>query len=340
LTPMESERPDERISAARLSPFLTAADGNRDAALDLGGDVNLWLLALCSIEGVSGSVIAREALRAGGLPRLLEGEIADRTRAGEATRRTLARELPTLDRHVERAREVVGAAEANVGARLVTVLDGEYPANLRVLRSPPPFLFYRGELRGEDSCSVAVIGTRDATDQGRSRARRLGEQLVAGGVTVVSGLAKGIDTEAHTATLNAGGRTIAVVGTGIRCTYPREDAALADRIAESGAVISQFWPDAPPTRSTFPMRNAVMAGISLGSAVIEAGELSGARMQARIALEQGRHVFLMASLVECEGWAQGCLQRGAIEVCEVWDVLQRLRPPQQPPREQLTLGLA
>ena len=178
-------------------------------------------------------MIAREALRAGGLPRLLEGEIAERTRAGEATRRTLARGLPALDRHVERAREAVGAAEASVGARAVTVLDGEYPANLRVLRSPRPFLFYRGELRGEDSCSVAVIGTRDATDQGRSRARRLGEQLVAGGVTVVSGLAKGIDTEAHTATLSAGGRTIAVVGTGILCAYPRENA-LADRIAESG----------------------------------------------------------------------------------------------------------
>lgn len=96
-------------------------------------------------------------------------------------------------------RAVVDAAKAKVGARLLTVLDDEY-----VLRSPPPFLFYRGELRGEDWYSVAVIGTRDATDQGRSRARRLAEQLVAGGVTVVSGLARGIDTEAHTATLDAG----------------------------------------------------------------------------------------------------------------------------------------
>ena len=119
---------------------------------------------------------------------------------------------------------------------------------------------------------------------------------------------------------------------------PEGERALADRIAESGAVISQFWPDALPTRSTFPMRNEVMAGISLGSVVIEAGAPSGARMQARIALEQGRHVFLVASLVGREGWAEGCLQRGAIEVREA--ILQRLRPPQQPPREQLTLGLA
>lgn len=312
----------------------------------IGGEVNFRLLALCSIKGVNGSVIAREALRTGGLSRLLDGEITERTPAGEATRRALARELPTLDRHVERAREAVGAAEAKVGARLVTVLDdGEYPANLRVLPSPPPVLFYRGELRREDACSVAVIGTREATREGRSRAGRLAEQLVAGGVTVVSGLARGIDTRAHSATLDTGGRTIAVVGAGILCTYPPESAALADRIAESGAVVSQFWPDEPPTRSTFPMRNAVMAGISLGSAVIEAGPRSGACMQARIALEQGRHVFLMASLVERERWAERCLQRGAIEVGEVGDILRRLSPFEPPHRrsgrrDQLTLGLA
>jgi DNA processing protein len=116
-------------------------------------------------------------------------------------------------------------------------------------------------------------------------------------VTVISGLAKGIDTEAHMATLEAGGRTIAVIGTGILDTYPTENSALAERITEDGAIVSQFWPDAPPTRYSFPMRNAVTSGISQATAVIEAGATSGAMMQARIALEQGKGAFLTASLV-------------------------------------------
>ena len=296
----------------------------------MGDEANLRLLALCSIAGVNANVIAREALRASGLSGLLEGEVVERSRHSEATRGALARELPTTDRRLDRMREVVGAAQAKVGARVVTVLDhAEYPANLRVLRSPPPFLFYRGELRGADSCSLAVIGTREATDEGRWRARRLAAQLVADGVTVVSGLATGIDAEAHAATLDAGGRTIAVVGTGILRTYPKENAALADRIAEAGAVVLQFWPDASPTRSSFPMRNAVMSGISQGSVVVEAGPKSGARMQARIALKQGRHVFLMASLVKREEWAERYLQRGAIEVRQVEDILRWLHAPAQ-----------
>lgn len=127
---------------------------------------------------------------------------------------------------------------------------------------------------------------------------------------MISGLARGIETEAHTATLEASGRTIAVVGTGILRTYPRENAALADRIAQNGAVVSQFWPDAPPTKYSFPMRNAVMSGISQGTAVIEASATSGAKMQARIALEQGKRAFLMASLVTREEWAQRYLGRG------------------------------
>lgn len=308
--------------------------------------MNLRLLALCSIDGVNWNVIAREVLRAGGLARLLTGEVAETSRDGEATRMRLTGELPTLDERVERMRELVGLAEQRVQARLVTVLDRDaYPSNLRVIPSPPPFLFYRGELRRDDARSVAVVGTRQASDEGRLRARRLAEKLTADGVTVISGLATGIDTEAHTATLDAGGRTIAVVGTGILRTYPKENAGLAERIAETGAVVSQFWPDASPTRYSFPMRNAVMSGISQGSAVIEASATSGAKMQARIALEQGKRAFLMASLVTREEWAQRYLERGAIEVHEVEDILRWLRTPEQvqqqsSQRDQLALELA
>lgn len=309
-------------------------------------EMNLRLLALCSIDDVNWNVIAREALRPGGLARLLAGEVGETSRDGDATRRRLAEELPTLDERVEQARIMVAEAGAKVGARLVTVLDrAEYPSNLRVIPSPPPFLFYRGELQRDDARSVAVVGTRQASEEGRLRAGRLAEKLTSEGVTVISGLARGIDTEAHTATLDASGRTIAVIGTGILRTYPKENAALADRIAQNGAIVSQFWPDAPPTKYSFPMRNAVMSGISQGTAVIEASATSGAKMQARIALEQGKRAFLMASLVTREEWAQRYLGRGAIKVHDVEDILRWLRTPEQveqqsSQRDQLTLELA
>jgi DNA processing protein len=120
-----------------------------------------------------------------------------------------------------------------------------------------------------------------------------------------------------------------VIGTGILRTYPKENAGLAEQIVERGAIVSQFWPDAPPTRYSFPMRNAVMSGISQGTAVIEASSKSGAKMQARFALEQGKRAFLMASLVTQEEWAQRYLLRGAIEVKQVDDVLRWLRTTDQ-----------
>jgi DNA processing protein len=308
-------------------------------------DGNLRLLALCSITDVNWHVVAREAMRHG-IDRLLEGEISEASRDGQLTRQRLQAGLPDIDDHLERVRDLVGRALDEVSARLVTVLDrNEYPSNLRVIPNPPPFLFYRGELRRDDARSVAIVGTRQATDAGRSRAHLLAEKLATDGVTVISGLARGIDTAAHTATLAMGGRTIAVVGTGILRTYPKENAGLAEQIAEHGAVVSQFWPDAPPTRYSFPMRNAVMSGISQGTAVIEASATSGAKMQARIALEQGKRAFLMASLVTHEDWARRYLSRGAIEVSDVDDVLHWLRTTEQveqqsSQRDQMALELA
>jgi DNA processing protein len=127
--------------------------------------------------------------------------------------------------------------------------------------------------------------------------------LANGGYAVVSGLAEGIDTAAHEATLKAGGRTIAVIGTGLRRAYPPSNAELQRRLGEESAVISQFFPSGPPTKKTFPMRNAVMSGLALATVVIEASDVSGARMQARLALDHGRPVFLLRSLLEHE-WAR------------------------------------
>lgn len=148
-----------------------------------------------------------------------------------------------------------------------------------------------------------MVGTRQATPAGLELARAVVAELVAADYTVYSGLALGVDGAAHLAALEHGGRTLALLGTGPRRAYPPAHAALQDRIARECALVSQFWPDAPPTKRSFPMRNAVMSGMALGTVVIEASQTSGARMQARLALEHGRPVLLPAALVEQHEWA-------------------------------------
>lgn len=217
---------------------------------------------------------------------------------------------------------------AERGLKLVTVLEADYPLNLRSVYDRPPWLFYRGELHPDDAYALAVVGTRNPTDAGRRRATRMARLLVAEGVTVLSGLARGIDTEAHTAALDAGGRTIAVLGSGIDRIYPPENMTLADAITERGAVISQFFPSTPPSRGTFPLRNAVTSGLGQGTLVVEATRTSGARLQARLACEHGKAAFLLRSLVEEHEWARGFRDKyGAQVVTDVQDVLPHLRRP-------------
>jgi DNA processing protein len=285
------------------------------------------LLALCKIKGANWYLLAREAQRVDGLDRLSAGEVIETSKEAldtAAAIRTAVPELPRLELEAEREYEKA----RKVGAWLVTVLDENYPVNLRLIFNLPPFLFVRGALQEDDLRSVAVVGARQASEVGVKRARRMARLLTERGVTVISGLARGIDTAAHTATLDAGGRTIAVIGTGIRRTYPAENAALADRIAENGAVVSQFWPDGPPASYTFPRRNVTMSGIAQGTVVIEASHTSGARMQARHAVEHGKKVFLLKSLTEEQAWARNFVEtRGAHRVDGVDDVVRLLVEP-------------
>jgi DNA processing protein len=199
------------------------------------------------------------------------------------------------------------------GIRLLTVLDPEYPENLRTAYDRPPLIFVDGSLRPSDSRSVAVVGTRRASAEGLTRARTISEHLAGAGYTVVSGLAAGIDTEAHTTALRCGSRTVAVIGTGLHRCYPPENAALQRRIARRCAVVSQFWPDSPPSATSFLARNATMSGFALGTIVVEASHTSGARAQARLALEHGRPVFLPEPLLE-EAWAREFAQRPGTHV--------------------------
>jgi DNA processing protein len=205
------------------------------------------------------------------------------------------------------------------GIRLLTVLDAEYPDNLKTVHDRPPLIFVKGTLRPDDARSVAVVGARDAGDEAKQYAAAIAHHLSAAGYTVVSGLARGIDTAAHTAALKATGRTIAVIGTGLKRAYPPENEALQRRISREGAVVSQFWPEAPPSRRTFPMRNAVMSGLSLASVIVEASHTSGSRMQARLALEHGRPVFLPTTLVEQQEWARSLATRPGAHVFQTPD---------------------
>ncbi|MGZ4329074.1 MAG: DNA-processing protein DprA [Solirubrobacteraceae bacterium] len=213
---------------------------------------------------------------------------------------------------LEAAAAEVAAWEGS-GIRLLTVLDPEYPENLRTVYDRPPLIFVAGSLRPSDARSVAVVGARAASPEGLARARDITEQLASDGYTVISGLAAGIDTEAHTTALRHGGRTIGVIGTGVRRSYPRENAELQRRIAGDCAVVSQFWPDSPPTATSFLTRNAAMSGLALGTVVVEASHTSGARAQARLALEHGCPVFLPDQLLE-EAWAREFAQRSGAHV--------------------------
>ncbi len=288
------------------------------------------LLKLCAIPGVPWNAIARESQRPGGLGRLKEGDVNEQGAEARRARAALKKGLAQVELASEKVTEAMALAK-EAGAKLTTALpdDDDYPINLRVIYNLPPFLFYRGELRRDDARSVAVVGTRSATDEGLRRASKIAKALVQHDVTVLSGLAHGIDTAAHTAALAAGGRTIAVIGTGIMRSYPRENAELQERIAQKGALVSQFWPDHPPTKRTFPMRNVVMSGMGQGTAVVEANSRSGAKMQARLALEHRKQVFLLKTLVTSQDWARDYIRRGAVEVTGVDNILSHLRSAEQ-----------
>lgn len=257
---------------------------------------------------------------AGSALRLLDADwrtLDEQLRASDLVKRVKPGDL-------DRYTELVADYEAR-GVRCLTVLDSDYPDNLRRIYNKPPFLFVKGTLVESDRKAVAIVGTRKASNEGLKRASQLARELAARGVTVLSGLASGIDTSAHTGSLEAGGRTIAVIGTGIDRVYPRENVALAERVATSGAVVSQFWPDAPPTRYSFPMRNVVMSGMGVGTVVIEASYTSGAKMQARLALDHQKRLLLVRSLVLQEKWAQKYAERADVTVVNsVDDVLRVL----------------
>lgn len=213
------------------------------------------------------------------------------------------------------------------GLMFWSILDQRYPSRVRDILEAPPFLFARGVVVPDD-VAVSVVGSRDATERGLQMATSISEALVEMEVSVIAGLAAGVDTAAHTAALGRGGRTIAVIGTGINRTYPAANKDLQYRIQKEGLVLSQFWPDAPPQQHNFPMRNAVMSGYGVATVVVEAGEHSGARIQARVAVHHGRPVILTDLVARTTDWGQQLLDKPDVYVAsstqDVRDVVAQL----------------
>ena len=213
------------------------------------------------------------------------------------------------------------------GIAALCLPDRRYPRLLREIPAPPPVLYVRGALVPEDETAVAIVGTRRSTAAGREMATTLGEGVAAAGVTVVSGLARGIDAVAHQAALAAGGRTIAVLGSGPDVVYPPEHRNLAERIVEAGAVLSDYPPGRPPDAPNFPARNRIISGLSLGVVIVEAPERSGALITADFAADQGRDVFVVpgSPLAAASAGSNRLLRDGARPVLSADDVLADLR---------------
>jgi DNA processing protein len=212
------------------------------------------------------------------------------------------------------------------GIQVLTWLDEAYPQRLKEIEQPPPVLYLRGELSLEDTWAVAIVGTRRVSPYGRQVTEEIASYLAANGVTIVSGLARGVDAIAHSAALKAGGRTLAVLGSGVDKIYPPENRAMAEQMIEHGAVLSDYVPGTPPESSNFPPRNRIISGLSMAVVVVEAGETSGALITAEFAAEQGREVFAVPGniLAPQSKGTNKLIQRGAHPLLSANDIMEAL----------------
>ncbi|WP_297210122.1 MULTISPECIES: DNA-processing protein DprA [Thermodesulfovibrio] len=212
--------------------------------------------------------------------------------------------------------------------RIYTLMDKDYPKNLREIYDPPVVLFCRGEIIPEDKFGIAVVGSRKMTEYGRRVTEKIAAELALMGICIVSGLARGIDSTAHGAALDRNGRTVAVLGSGVCNIYPPENKRLADRIIQRGAIISEFHPYEPPKKENFPRRNRIISGMTIGTVVTEATLNSGALITSSFALEQGREVFAVPGNITSKN-SEGTnylIKKGAKLVSSVEDILEEIMP--------------
>jgi DNA processing protein len=277
-------------------------------------------IALNLIEGV-GPVRARSLLEHfGEAPKILAASKSALVRVRNVGD-DIAEKISSWEKSVDLASELKRIAD--YGCHVLIQSDENYPAALREIYDPPLVLYVKGQINAKDKNSVALVGSRMSTHYGVETARKLAYQLAYVGVTVVSGGARGIDTAAHQGALSAKGRTIAVLGTGLNLIFPPENAELYERIAANGAVITQFPFNRPADKQSFPIRNRIVAGMTLGTVVVEANLTSGALITANFATDYGRQVFAVPGRIDSPR-SKGChelIKKGA-KLCEgVEDIL-------------------
>jgi DNA processing protein len=291
-----------KLETARLKPFNPRMD-SREA-----------LIALNLIEGV-GPVRARSLIEHfGGAPEILSASRHELLRVRNIGDDT-AEKISGWEKSIDLAGELKRISD--FGCHVLIQSDENYPASLREIYDPPLVLYVKGELTAKDKNAVAMVGSRQTTHYGIETARKLAYQLAYVGVTVVSGGARGIDTASHQGALSAKGRTVAVLGTGINLIFPPENAELFERIAANGAVITQFPFNRPADKQSFPIRNRIVAGMTLGTIVVEANLSSGALITANFATEYGRQIFAVPGRIDSPR-SKGChelIKKGA-KLCE------------------------
>lgn len=289
-----------------------------------------------------GAVLFRRLLEAFGRPeRVFQVQPRDLERV-EGIGPKVAASLRRFDWGAQVEKEI-RAAEGK-GVQMLTWEDPEYPGNLKQIYDPPPLLYVRGSLSPQDARAIAVVGSRHPTLYGQAAAERIARGLSRRNITVVSGLARGIDSCAHRGALAGGGRTLAVLGCGADVVYPPENRDLFEQIAAKGAVLSEFPLGTPPDRDHFPTRNRLISGLSLGVAVVEATLRSGSLITARFALEQGRDVFAVPGNVDSlrSAGTNRLIKQGAKLVSRAEDIEEEIfpvrdwRPPENPPVPPLT----
>jgi DNA processing protein len=226
---------------------------------------------------------------------------------------------------VDLQKEMVRVRE--FGANILTLDDAEYPAQLREIHDPPTVLYVWGKLEPRDRHAIGVVGSRRTSHYGLECAKKISYQIAYSGLTVVSGLARGIDTAAHQGALAAKGRTVAVLGAGLNHLYPAENRALAEKIVGSGALVTEFSMDTTPDRQTFPMRNRIISGWGFGLLVVEAGYNSGALISASQAAEQGRNLYAVPGPIDrpTSHGTNRLIQQGAKLVMSVEDILEDIQ---------------
>jgi DNA processing protein len=272
-----------------------------------------------------GSVRLKKLLEVFETPEKILGASVDALSAVEGIGEKIARDISSFKKE-DLDREL--ALAKKLGLKIITWVDAHYPENLKTIYDPPIVLYVKGELKAEDALSIAIVGSRRPSFYGLNAAGEFAYELAHLGITIVSGLAYGIDTQAHRGALKASGRTLAVMGSGFKHIYPPENQELAEEIANNGAVISEFPLGSRPLRQNFPRRNRVISGLSLGVLVAEAARNSGALITADFALEQGREVFALPGKIDSATsfGTNALIKQGAKLVSNVEDMLEELSP--------------